>query len=210
MPRRKTKEINWKLYIQCNKCWEFKEANNEYFDKNHLWYLWLQWACKVCVRERQKEYVINNKNIVYENRRKRYENNKDKYKKYTKKWIENNKEKFLSKCREYRLKNKIKYDNYMKEYRDKYRKELREKRIERDNNKWYVAIHNKTNKLIRKLWIKPNTCPICWERKTIYSHHPNYGIRNEVVFCCQSCHWKIHSWAIERPTTINLLDYNKQ
>jgi hypothetical protein len=30
------------------------------------------------------------------------------------------------------------------------------------------------------------------------------------VFCCQSCHLKIHSWAIECPMPINLLDYNKQ
>lgn len=209
MGKRETVEKDGILYIKCNKCWKFKEATNEFFDKNHVWYLWLQWCCKVCRRKYQKEYANINRDKIRENSRNFYKNHKDRCETSAKQWRENNKEYFLDKCREYRKNNKLFYNAYMKEYRNNNKDGLRAKRIERDNNKWYVSIHNKTNKLIRKLWIKPTICPICWEKHRIYSHHPNYGKWNEIVFCCQSCHQLIHSGRIECPKIIDILTFNK-
>lgn len=63
---------------------------------------------------------------------------------------------------------------------------------ERRKRKWYWNIHNKTAKMIRKLWIRPETCPICWYEWRIIAHHPDYNKPNEIVFCCQICHDNIH------------------
>lgn len=134
---------------------------------------------------------------------------KDRAKEYCKRYYEKHKLKVLEQQREYREANREYYNAYMEEYRNNNKDELKAKRIERDNNKWYVSIHNKTNKLIRKLWIKPTICPICWEKHRIYSHHPNYDKWNEIVFCCQSCHQLIHSGRIECPEIIDILTFNK-
>ena len=210
MEKRETVEKDGILYIKCNKCWEFKEATNEFFDKNHTWFMWLQWSCKICTRKAQHEYCIRNKNKLKENRKRFYERHKEYVSKTNKEWRENNKEHFLQKCRDYRENNKEFYKEYMESYRGEHKDELREKRVKRDLEKGYIEIHNITANKIRKLWIRPLICPICGKRKRIYTHHPNYERWYEVVFCCQSCHLKIHSWAIECPTPINLLDYNKQ
>lgn len=206
MKQRETKIVNWVTYIKCNKCWEFKEASTDFFSKNHLWFMWLQWDCKICVRIRQREYDKNNKDKLKVNRKRFYDRHKDDVLKKSKEWRDNNKQHFLEKCREYRDNNKEFYKDYMEEYRNEHKDELREKRVNRDLEKWYISIHNKTNNLIRKLKIKPNICPICNKEKRVYSHHPNYDKWNEVVFCCQSCHWMIHSWAIKCPKPINLLE----
>lgn len=162
--RREVKDIDGIIYIKCNTCWEFKEATIDNFDKNHLWYMWLNWFCKECRRKSQRLYRERNRERIMMNEKKFYLKNKEK---------------------------------------------LKQERHIRNNNKWYIPIHNKTINLIRKLWIKPNVCSICNKEKRIYAHHPDYNKWNEIVFCCQSCHQLIHSWVIECNNIINLLDYNK-
>lgn len=77
---------------------------------------------------------------------------------------------------------------------------------ERTKRKWYRNIHLKTSKKIKKLWIRPSVCPICWYSWRIISHHPNYNKWYEIVFCCQICHDKIHRWKIECPQPIDLFN----
>ena len=67
---------------------------------------------------------------------------------------------------------------------------------------WYWAIHLKTARAIKKLWIRPKTCPICWEETRVEAHHPNYEKRNEIIFACNKCHQRIHNWWIECPKNI--------
>ncbi len=74
----------------------------------------------------------------------------------------------------------------------------------RRKEKWYNWIHLRTERRIVKLWIRPNTCPICWNKTRIVSHHPDYSKPYEIVFCCQICHDKIHKNKIECPTPIEI------
>ena len=74
----------------------------------------------------------------------------------------------------------------------------------RRKEKWYNWIHLRAARRIAKLWIRPNTCPICWDKTRIVSHHPDYSKPYEIVFCCQICHDKIHRNKIECPTPIKI------
>lgn len=77
---------------------------------------------------------------------------------------------------------------------------------ERRKRKWYHNIHLKTSRKIKKLWIRPLVCPICWYRWRIISHHPDYSKWYEIVFCCQICHDKIHRWKVKCPQPIDLFN----
>ena len=76
---------------------------------------------------------------------------------------------------------------------------------ERRKKKWYWPIHMKTNRHINKLWIRPDKCPLCGYKWRIVAHHPDYNKWNEIVFCCQICHDKIHRNKITDYNIINLL-----
>lgn len=65
--------------------------------------------------------------------------------------------------------------------------------------------HEKADRKIKKLWVRPKTCPICWYEWRIVAHHPDINIWNEVVFCCQICHDKIHRNKIECPKPLDLI-----
>lgn len=73
--------------------------------------------------------------------------------------------------------------------------DLRDKKHIQENKKWR-AYHLRTTRRIKKLWIRPNSCPICWYEWRIVAHHPDINKWNEIVFCCQICHDKIHRWKI--------------
>lgn len=78
---------------------------------------------------------------------------------------------------------------------------------QRQLDKWYWWIHRKVRSEIIKLWIRPKDCPICWSNLyRIEAHHPDYKKRNEIVFCCKSCHKQIHNWTMECPEPIDLLN----
>lgn len=67
------------------------------------------------------------------------------------------------------------------------------------------ANHIKADRKIKKLWVRPKACPICWYEWRIIAHHPDINIWNEVVFCCQICHDKIHKNKIKCPSPLDLL-----
>lgn len=66
-------------------------------------------------------------------------------------------------------------------------------------------MHSKTADYIRKKWIRPTQCNICWAERRVISHHPNNDIWNEIVWCCDRCHRLIHSGYLECPKPIDLL-----
>lgn len=162
----------WKIYLKCKECWEYKELWKENRYNHPEWFLWVLWRCKECIkkwRRSEREREMSRKSD-----QRRYYNENWKRKNRMKQWT-----------KEY-----IKRD-YVKERR-KEQHERREKEI------WYRKIHLRTLRLIKKLWIRPLICPICKNERRIIAHHPDYSKRNEVVFCCDECHMKIHSWKIKK------------
>ena len=86
-------------------------------------------------------------------------------------------------------------------------KKRRERHMKENPNR--IKHHERCSRLIDRLWIRPLVCPICWYEWRIVAHHPNINIWNEVVFCCQPCHDKIHKNKIECPKPINILVINQ-
>ena len=144
------------------------------------------------VKEYNKRYREEHWHEIYEKRK-----NDDEYKMYARKYQKT-----------YRAEHKDELLKAHKEYYELHKDEMSLKHKERNKTKWYVSVHNRTALLIRKKWIRPKICPICWNTGIIEAHHPDYSKRNEIVFCCQSCHHDIHNWYIKGIQTINILDYN--
>ena len=153
-------EKDWKKFLKCKECWEFKEINPNNWYYHSEGYLWVLGRCKECIKKwRRTEHELQMARIRDKNR---YENNK--------------------KRREFIFVSAKK--------RQKIRSLENPKR---------VSNHSKTDKKIRQLWVRPKVCPICWYEWRIVAHHPDINIWNEIVFCCQICHDKIHRWRIECP-----------
>lgn len=145
-------EKDWRKFLKCKECWEFKEVcwDNRY--SHSQWFLWVLWRCKDCI----------------------------------KKWRQSEKERAMARKRDYdRYHNNADRNSYIKKTT-----------AERRKRKWYWPVHLKTDRLIKKLWVRPEKCPICWKRTRIVAHHPNYLEWNKIVFCCTICHSKIHRWII--------------
>ena len=122
---------------------------------------------------------------------------------------ENDKENIHNKMKEYYLNHKEERRKYNKEYREKNKDKLKIYDNDKRSKKWYVKIHNKTISFVRKNKIKLTLCSICGSCNKIELHHPDYNKRYEVVVVCNSCHKEIHSWYIDCPSPINLLEYNQ-
>ena len=90
----------------------------------------------------------------------------------------------------------------MRKYELEHKQEILDRKKKKREKMWYWAIHLKTARAIKKLWIRPKTCPICWEETRVEAHHPNYEKRNEIIFACNKCHQRIHNWWIECPKNI--------
>ena len=71
-------EKDWKTFLQCKECWEFKEINKENWYYHKLWYLWVSWRCRECVlkwRSSEREHIMSRKRDMdrYHNNPKRKE-----------------------------------------------------------------------------------------------------------------------------------------
>lgn len=212
---------DWIIYIKCSWCWEFKESPTN-FNKCAKGLFWCTSLCKSCIKKHSHNRYLLKSDEIKEASKNYYSRTKNSMKYYY-----NNKDHVLEVCRVYRENHKAeKRLYYMKhreeisdlhrhdpEWREKrriYEKEHYEqrqkRRKERDSEKWYTKIHTLTNKVIKKLWIRPNICPICWETAKIQAHHPDYNKRYEIIRACTKCHQRIHNWWFECPKDIvNLL-----
>lgn len=218
-------EKEWKIFLKCSKCWEFKEATRENFHKARENLFWCAWCCKLCVKDYSSNRYINNRDEILNKTREYhrshkelgveyYNKHKDRIKARVKKWKEDNQERL----RKYWIDNRERLRNNRifneesqqkrkareKEYRNSHKAEINARRREKNHEIWQGRIHLMTNRIIRRLWIRPTKCPICWVERRIEAHHPDYKKPYEIVFCCNVCHQRIHNWWFECPKPIDL------
>lgn len=77
--------------------------------------------------------------------------------------------------------------------------------------KKYWNIHQRPQRLIRKLWLRPTLCPICYIEplnKRIEAHHFDYSQPMKIIFACSICHSKLDMWKINYKEC-NILDLEK-
>jgi hypothetical protein len=72
----------------------------------------------------------------------------------------------------------------------KYHEELKKR-------KGYGPIQQRSSKYIRKHWLRPKLCSVCWSDRKIIFHHIDYTNAFLWIFCCDRCHSKIHHNKIE-------------
>ena len=178
MKKRDYKYIDGELYLKCTCCSLWKSSWDYHKLRDGLF--WFRAECKDCVRNRCKA---------------RYNSKRDEISAQNKQYYWDNKEKINEHKREY-YKTTYKRTNYSSSLTEKL---------------WFnrQTFHERARSYARKHWLFPSTCTICgWDEK-IEIHHPSYNSFDEwskVVFCCHSCHKRIHSWNIKNPQPINLLD----
>lgn len=171
------------LWIKCSKCGEFKTTGG--FNKSKNNFLWLQPKCKECQKQYNKWH---------------YNKNKEHYVELSKERKRKNHSKVLERERNRAKKNPEKIKERRERWKDK-----------RNTTYWFntTKINRKANHLIQKNNLRPEVCSLCWWKWSVEFHHPSYeneDMWNVWVFCCKQCHEKIHSWEIECPGSINLLD----
>lgn len=166
------------LYIKCNRCWKWKMS--KCYRPAKAYKFWVLAECREC----ESEYNRN-----------RYESKREEITATHKEYYRKNKEKINSHKREY-----YKRTNKQWEYRKRQTEEL-----------WFNrhTFHVRASDYVNEHSLRPERCSICGSRGTVEMHHPSYEkyeYWSMVVFCCRSCHKQIHSWRIQSPTPINLLD----
>lgn len=214
----------WKMFAKCNMCWEFKEATTENFYAKRDDELWISSRCKLCDKKYHHERYLKNKEKILDATNKYYHSHKESYlENYkNKRWrrleyAKKYREEHLDKIMEYREKNKERlaqkniewwvYKRRREKYYSTHKDQYLQRKRERKKEMGYEPIHTKTSKFIRKLWIRPKLCPICWTTWKVEAHHPDYNKWYEVVFCCTKCHQRIHNWWFECPKPIDLHEY---
>lgn len=170
------------LFLKCTSCGKWKTADSYRRWKNYKF--WLASRCKDCQWEFHRE---------------RYQKNRDE---------------ISAQHKQYYWSNKEKISEHKSEYYRNNTEQIKEKNMEITKNLWFNrhTFHVKTEKYVKQNWLKPEACSICWATGTIDIHHPSYSSYTDwskVVFCCRSCHKRIHSWDIECPEPQNLLLLNK-
>ena len=217
-----------KIFFKCGRCWQFKEASKENFYVRSSNPFWFSNICKLCDKEYHKkryidnrDYILNKTNNYYHTHREKYLENYINKRESRLKYAKDYREKNIERIRESKINNREKYANnrinneerrnkhreWELEYRHNNRDKINERRRQKNRTirQWYI--HWKTSRLIKELWIRPNICPICWKWTKIEAHHPDYNKRNEIVFCCNMCHQRIHFWWFDCPPTIDLLKF---
>lgn len=96
------------------------------------------------------------------------------------------------------------YNELEKQHSNKYKHQ-----IEFYNKRGFSCrkFYKKTADFIKYHNLRPKICPICWGGWRIIFHHINYkneDNREYGLFCCQSCHDKIHKWKIKKLQPIYL------
>ena len=167
-----------RFYLACNECWNLKELIDKFWVRDNKSKYWFVYKCKDCLHKRA--------NIAAH---KYYLSHKDKTHEYNIKYNREHRDEIRDKRRENREQENIKRKKKMKEISVKQTKHAK------DMGYWWI--HDKTCRVIKKLWIRPKECPICNYKWLVISHHPDYNKWNEIVFCCNSCHKLIHNWEID-------------
>lgn len=172
------RDENWVKYFKCNECWEEKPLTKEFWIRDKRKETWFTHKCKICSYKRQKiaqhKYNLSHKEKTHE---------------YNLKYRQEHRDEIREKRRWNREKENIKRRERMKEISDKIHKHNAEM--------GYNPIHQSVCRLVKKLWIRPKVCSICWYECKPVAHHPDYNKPYEIIFCCKSCHQLIHLWQLE-------------
>lgn len=165
------------LYVKCNVCWKFKTISE--YDKGSKYRFWVRTYCKDCMRD-------------YSQRR--YSNKRD--------YIANQN-------KEYYWNNKLKTSEHKKEYYKENKERIKKHANDLNGMLWFNrhTFHIRALDYVKKYKLNPWICSICWVQWRTEMHHPSYKSFNEwknVVFCCKSCHFKIHSGNIDCPEPVDL------
>ena len=175
-------EISGRKYLECKWCGIVKELIDEYRIRDKNSRLWYVYRCKECSYKKAKAI------------QKRYrDSHKDRTHEYNLKYNREHRDEI----REKRRGNREKENIARKLYRLQHKEEVNKRKREQMHTKWYGWIHQRTARLVKKLWIRPDYCQICWHKGAVVSHHPTYDKPYEIVFCCPSCHTLIHQWKLE-------------
>lgn len=200
-------EKDWNKYFTCINCWEEKMLNDEFWRRSGREKMWFAPKCKECLKKDDLEYRQTHRDSIRESgnryarrwRAEHKEEEKEKrleyYRTHRQRIAENNKirrNKNRDKIREYRKNRWDKDKETRKVWYEKNKDTVLLKNKERERKKGYLDAHFKTQNVIRRKWIRPKCCSLCWCGWLIISHHPNYEEWNRVVFCCNSCHRLIH------------------
>ena len=94
--------------------------------------------CKKCLAIIAKEWKLNNKEKVLQNRKKDYAKNSERYKRKAKEWVKDNKERKIKTDKDYYKKNELS----IKEWRKQYQIDNKDKVLE------YRKVYYETNKNI--------------------------------------------------------------
>lgn len=190
------------LYLKCTHCWKWLTI--DWFIKNSHKKFWVNSWCKLCNKSKRAKFY-------WEHREEQLE--------AIKTYIKENREKVNRRAREYCRKNREKINERASKRRRNHLELVRERAKNhikaRSKELWFhwKSFHNKARLYVSKYWLRPDSCSICWSTKDIVMHHPSYETFLEwknVVFCCVGCHSKIHTWEIECPKPINLIELKKQ
>lgn len=124
----------------CKKCGESKPATKEYFKANNGCKNGIEGTCKVCSKQRDKQYNIDNKEHIYTTQKKWREDNKE----YLVQYYEGRKDITAANSKLYKEVNKVAIAIWSKQYKKTYRKENSVHAAEmekkwRDDNKEHVA-----------------------------------------------------------------------
>ena len=180
MKKREYKFTDGILYLKCTWCSEWKPSWDYHKAKNGLF--GFRAECKECISDRCRD---------------RYSSKRDEIAAQNKEYYWNNKEKISSRKKRY----------YRATWRQtNYSNSLTEKL-------WFNrhTFHLRARNYAKRFWLIPSKCSICWIDGKIELHHPkcgSYDDRSKVVFCCHSCHRRIHSWNIDNPMPVDLLNLN--
>ena len=171
-------EKDWKKFLTCRWCGETKELTEQFWSRDKSSKLWFVYRCKDCMHNNCKEAS-----------HKYYMSHKEQCHEYNLKYNSEHREEIRNKRRGNRGAESIRRRERMKE--------ISAKQIQHAREMGYWRVHSKACRVIKQLWIRPNSCPICGYEWLVVSHHPDYNKWNEVVFCCSSCHKLIHNWEID-------------
>lgn len=75
----------------------------------------------------------------------------------------------------------------------------------------YWLLHQKPTRAIKKHWLRPTVCPICYIEplnKRIEAHHFDYSQPMKIIFACSICHSKLDRWIIDH-TKCKIVDLEK-
>ena len=131
------------LFKKCSKCGEILHVSRFYKRKTGKYGVISE--CKICYKDRNKNYNDNHKEKIKEIHKKWNEKNPNFNKEYGKKWREDNKEYTKNYNKDYNIKHKEERKEYNKNYYEKHKEEIKYNNNEyrKNNPHVYFNINNK-------------------------------------------------------------------